>query len=76
MTTTSMTDTMSATTTGNIAASTTPGGVVYTGYVGAAATATASGKTSNANSLAIRLGQAYGVAVVLAGFFVGFACML
>lgn len=77
MTTTSTTDTMSATTTDGNAVFTTPGGVVYTGYVGSAATTTAaSGQKRNANSLAIGLGQTYGVAVVFAGFLVGFACML
>ncbi|KAA6415292.1 MAG: hypothetical protein FRX48_00007 [Lasallia pustulata] len=77
VTTTSTTDTMSATTTDGNAVFTTPGGVVYTGYVGSAATTTAaSGQKRNANSLAIGLGQTYGVAVVFAGFLVGFACML
>lgn len=74
--TTSTTSTMSATPTNNAAATTGSSGVVYTGFAGASATTTAASNKSNASNLAIRLGQTYGVAVTLAGFFVGFAWVL
>jgi hypothetical protein len=48
---------------------------VYTGFGGAATTTAASGKTGAATT-AMSLGQSYGLAVVFAGLFAGFAMVL
>ncbi|MCJ1361239.1 hypothetical protein MMC16_000337 [Acarospora aff. strigata] len=68
--------TMSATATGDSTAGS--GDTVTTGFGGAAATQTAGsgGGTSGASGLAINVGHAYGLGVVAAGFFAGFAFLL
>jgi len=77
------TTTTSATST-NLPAGATSGtaGVVYNGLGGAAATTTASGSSStdtakkNGSQMALDLGRSYGIAVVFAGLFAGFALVL
>ena len=49
---------------------------VYTGYGGAAATSSSRVGQSGATALAVGLGQTYGLAVVVGGFFGGFALLL
>ena len=51
------------------------GTAAYTGFGGAAATTAAGGK-SGAATTAVNLGQSYGVAVVFASLFAGFAMVL
>jgi len=66
---------MSATGTG--AVSTGAGGTVYSGFGGAAATATAGGSGGKSGATAVlNIGQAYGIFVVAAGAFAGFAFLL
>ncbi len=54
--------------------------MLYTGFGGAAATQTAgsggSGSKSGAGALALGVGDAYGVAIVAAGLFAGFAWLV
>ena len=72
---------MSATSAG--AVSTGAGGTVYSGFGGAAATATAGGSGGSGGSggksgatAALNIGQAYGMFVVAASAFAGFAFLL
>jgi hypothetical protein len=51
------------------------GSAAYTGFGGAAATTAAGGKKGAATT-AMNLGQGYGLAVVFAGLFAGFALVL
>ena len=71
---TSTVSTMSATATNNAASTTGAGGVVYTGFAGAAATTTA-GSKSDAH-IATQLSETYGLALTLAGFFGGITFVL
>ncbi|MCJ1228354.1 hypothetical protein MMC12_005015 [Toensbergia leucococca] len=71
---TSTSSTMSATATSDTADST--GSGIYTGFGGPDPTATETTKSSNANSIAIHIGHAYGLILVLGSFFGGFAFML
>lgn len=68
---TSAMSTMPSTTAGGAAT----GGVVYNGIDGPAETAPADGKKS-AGQAALDMGQSYGLAVVFAGVFAGFALVL
>jgi len=73
---------MSATGTSGASASATGSGGVYTGFGGnggAAATTGASsggGNTRTAPKTMLQIGQVYGLAVVVIGFFAGFAVVL
>lgn len=67
---------MVATATTGSGASGTPG-QVFTGLGGAAATtASSSGKKSGAQSNTLDIGRTYGLAVVFAGVFAGFALVM
>ncbi|KAL2357344.1 hypothetical protein BJ546DRAFT_1024553 [Cryomyces antarcticus] len=74
--------TMASTTSGQAGASTGASGVVYTGFGGSAATSTAAssnsgGKTSGAaERLALKVGQSWGLGLVIASITGGFALML
>ena len=52
------------------------GSAAYTGFGGAAATTTAAGGKKGAATTTMNLGQSYGLAVVFAGLFAGFAMAL
>jgi hypothetical protein len=52
------------------------GTAAYTGFGGAAATTTAASGKKGAATTAMNLGQSYGLAVVFAGLFAGFAMIL
>jgi len=68
--------TMASTATGT---STGTAGLVYTGLGGSAATQTAaskSGDKKNNSQMALDLGQSYGLAIVFAGVFAGFALIM
>jgi len=56
-------------------AQTTGGDAGYTGFGGAAATSTGSPK-KGAAPVAVSVGQSYGLAIVFAGLFAGFALVL
>lgn len=77
---TSTISTMSATSTsGASAASTQSDGAVYTGFGGSTATASASSGssgTSAASRAILTMGQIYGLGVIAAGVFTGFALLL
>ncbi|KIW20120.1 hypothetical protein PV08_00695 [Exophiala spinifera] len=78
---TSTISTMSATSTTNGAAASTAsdGGVVYTGFGGASAAATTAGGDSGSSAatrVIVNMGQLYGLGVLVAGIFAGFALML
>ncbi|OCK80956.1 hypothetical protein K432DRAFT_381769 [Lepidopterella palustris CBS 459.81] len=68
--------TMSATQTGGNNGASTTNGAVYTGFGGAAATTTAAGGKTGAASTITYMGQSYGLVVVFAGIFAGFALVL
>jgi hypothetical protein len=55
--------------------STGAGGTVYSGFGGASATATASGSKSGATTTLLALGHSYGIIVVAASIFAGFALL-
>lgn len=80
--TSTISSTMSSTSTGVPAgASTGASGTVYTGFGGSAATSTSSGSSSTGTSsssaaMALEVGQAYGLVMVAAGLFGGFALLL
>jgi len=57
-------------------AATTTGGGQYSGFGGAAATTTASTTKKGAAMAAVDVGKSYGLAVVFAGLFAGFAVLL
>jgi len=60
----------------NGASTTGAGTAVYTGFGGAAATTTAAGGNKGAAATAMDLSQSYGLAVIFAGLFAGFAIVL
>ncbi|GAB7347419.1 hypothetical protein MBLNU459_g4341t1 [Dothideomycetes sp. NU459] len=77
--TSTMTSTMSKTASNTGAGQTTntAGQTIYTGFGGSAATSSPSStSTSKGGAAALELGQAYGLVVVAAGLFGGFALML
>lgn len=68
---------MSRTATGGSAATATSGSPVYTGYGGSAATSTSSSSSGASRvATAIQIGQGYGLVIVGAGLFGGFALLL
>lgn len=71
---------MSKTSTGTPAGATVgASGTIYTGFGGAAATTSASsgdGSSQQSAAMALQMGQAYGLVVVAAGLFGGFALLL
>jgi len=72
---TTTSSTMVATATTGTGASGTPG-QVYNGLGGATTTAASSGKKSGAQSTTLDMGRTYGLAVVFAGIFAGFALVM
>jgi len=79
--TSTITSTMSSTSTGVPVGATTSGGVtLYTGFGGSAPTSTASSGSAtsgaSAAAMALDIGQSYGIVVVAASFFGGFALLL
>lgn len=69
---------MSKTATSSVAGAETnsAGQTVYSGFGGAAATSAASSSTKSGSAAALELGQAYGLVVVAASLFGGFALLL
>jgi hypothetical protein len=71
-----ITSTMGPTGSGSANSASVTGTAAYTGFGGAAATTTAAGGKKGAATTAMNLGQSYGLAVVFAGLFAGFAMIL
>lgn len=63
-------------TTGNGGATSTGAGQVFSGLAGATTAASASGNKSGASKATLEMGQTYGLVVVFAGVFAGFALIM